>query len=243
MKRGTKLIIFSSCLLLFLAISIALISAQSGDPSFFRRWADASLNGLDAKLLLLLMISIIFIIILMSLGMNMGYSILLGIPAAFILTAFATPDSIVGIFRTYNTLPLTIATLLPLSVLFALTYLAASKGQRSLIAFQFLAWWIYFAFNLIKLILAWMLYVEFGVASFINESILALPPSGTEQFVWFWIALLTTTVVAFIMSFMNGKFMNLAIEKLAGIDSAKTTAQITAFNNKMKLIKGIARGK
>lgn len=239
MKRDVKKFIALS-IFLILIVSVILVSAQSED-GFFARWREQNLNQLDAKLMIWFMVSIIVLAILMALGMNLGLSLLIAVPAGFILTAYVTPDSIIGIFRTYNTLPLALATLLPLGILFSLTYLSVSKASRSFMTFQWVAWAIYFFFNAFKLVVAWLIYIEMPIADFVTESILSLPPQGTEQYVWFFIGLWATTIISGLMTFMNGHFMNWAMKMTIGLKKNATMADLARMKAGMKTLREIGK--
>ena len=246
-KRVNKKLIFLSLVLLSLIIvSFALVAAldtptDSSEPSFFQRWVTSSFKNMDAKLLLWLMMFIVLLVLLQALGLGMGSALLISIPFSFILTAYVTPESIIGIFRSYQTLPLAFATFLPLAILFGLTYLSVIKGSRTLMTTQWLLWLIYGLFNAIKLILAFWVYNE-GVYSDYFRQVVNLPAdfSAPESF-WFWMAVIVATGVAGIMVFMGGRFMNWAVLRTTGMEDAAARKRFKEASNALKNLSDIEK--
>ena len=123
------LVFLSFIVLSIVIVNVGMVSAQD----FWENWKEGALDRIDAKILLFIMTAIIILVILNTLGVRkIGISLLISLPLSFILTAFVTPDSILGIFRSYEAVPLVIATILPLLLFFALTYLSVVKASRAL---------------------------------------------------------------------------------------------------------------
>jgi hypothetical protein len=256
MKKEKKLLILSLVLLSLIVLNFVLVFAQdtgTTNPSnndlsgssqridqyttdtFFGRWLHSSLDKLDAKLIMGLMMFIVLLILFQSMGLGFGTSLLLSIPASFILVAYVTPDSILGIFRTYQTLPLVFATFLPLAILFSLTYLSVIKGSRTLITTQWLLWLIYLVFSCVKALVAYLAYLD-AIPKAYNAIItyMNFPQAGTEQLLWFYLALAIDVIVAGIMVIGSGKFMNWAVLKTAGMTDAASAAKFYQAKNALK---------
>jgi hypothetical protein len=226
MKKGInkKALILPIFILTILVINLVMVSAAPID--LWERWKQGTLENLDAKILVLVLVAIIILVLLVSIGLNAGLSLLISIPFSFLLTAFVTPASVLGIIRSYESLPLTIMTILPLLLFFALTYLSVAKGNRTLMTVQLLAWWIYFAYVVIKLAAFWFTvwgWVPSGW-TFVN-----VPVWGTEEASYYAIAMLITAILSGLMAILNGFFMNWALARTMGVDSIaakKTIADI-----------------
>lgn len=228
-----KILLLSLFVLSVFIINIILISAQSEEPSLIQRWMDSALNQSDAKWLIFIMTAVVIYVLLVIADMSGGLALLISVPAGFVLTAFVTPDSVLGIIRSYNTLPLTIATILPLGVLFLATYLALIKGNRSLMTFAWLFWIVYFVYNLA----IWLVYLNntgylpWGRWAHLDGNVLAqmvnYPEIGTSEGAasaaevgYFWTALMIRIIISGIMSFWYGGLMNYAMYKTLGLKKA-----------------------
>ena len=115
MKINKKVLILSLVLLSLIAISVVMVASadetsSSSEPSFFQRWMTSTFSDLDAKLILWLMMFVVLLVLLQSMGLSTGSSLLISLPFSFVLVAYVTPDTIIGNFRTYSTLPLAIST-------------------------------------------------------------------------------------------------------------------------------------
>jgi hypothetical protein len=177
-RVNNKALILSVFILAILAVNLVMVSAQSTPSDIWENWKQGTLENFDAKILILILTAIILLVILISIGLKTGLSLLISIPLAFLLTAFVTPDSVLGIIRSYEAVPLVIVTIIPLLLFFALTYLSVSKGKRTLMTVQLIAWWIYFAYTIIKLGAFFLTAFEWVPPgwTFIN-----VPVWGTEQ--------------------------------------------------------------
>jgi len=257
MKKETKrvnkkLLVLSLVLLSLIIISfVALVAAAAGDsttsssePSFFDRWVAGNLKDFQAKLLLWLMIFAILLVLLMSLDVHLAPSLLISIPASFILIAYVTPESIIGIFKSYETLPLVLATFLPLAILFSVTYLSVVKASRTLMTTQWLLWLIYLCFVGMKIFFSAWIYWDWGYTQYISQ-IVTLPLEA-ESF-WYWASTFTSGIVAAIMVFGSGSFMNWAVLKTAGLENAAATKRFneasSALKNLSKIEKDMASSK
>ena len=251
MKKETKrvnkkLLVLSLILLSLMVINIIAIAAEdysstSSEPSFFQRWVTSSFKNVDAKLLLWLMMFVVLLVLLQALGLGMGSALLISIPFSFILVAYVTPESIIGVFRSYQTLPLAFATFLPLAILFGLTYLSVIKGSRTLMTTQWLLWLIYGIFNLMKIILAYWVYNN-GVYSDYFRQVVNLPAdfSAPESF-WFWMATIVAVGVAWAMVVMGGKFMNWAVLRTTGMEDAAAKKRFTEASDALKNLSDIEK--
>ena len=253
MKKETKrvnkkVLVLGLVLLSLIALNLILIyAADAATPSnptdwtndtFFGRWMNSAFKGSDAKFLLWLMLFVVLLIVLISLGLNMGFSMLISIPASFILIAYVTPDSIIGIFRSYETLPLVFATFLPLAILFAFTYLSVVKASRTLMTTQWLLWLIYLSFGIIKIILSLWVYNEGSYYQYLSIAI-TLPPEA-ESF-WYWASTGTSVIVAGIMVIGSGAFMNWAVRKTIGLENSAATAKFKEATNALKSLAEIEK--
>jgi len=220
-ERNKKVLILSLVLLSLIMINLVLVAAQttSTEPSLWERWKAGALKNTDAKILILLMTMVIIYALLTMMDIGGGVAILISAPFAFVLTAFVTPESVLGIIRSYNTLPLAIATILPLIVLFLVTYVSVMKGSRSLMTLQLLGWAVYFLFNAF-IFLAYWGWLDWIADPAMIASMVSLPVAGGAEEGYFWFALLIRTVIAGIMTFSNGFFMNSAMRWTLGIDKA-----------------------
>jgi hypothetical protein len=244
MKKETKrinkkVLFFSLFVLSLIAINLVLVYAadtNTGDPSFYERWIAGNFKDSQAKLLLWLMIFVVLLVLLMGLELHMGPALLISIPASFILVAYVTPASIIGVFKSYETLPLVLATFLPLAVLFAFTYLSIVKASRTLMTTQWLLWMIYFGFVVIKIALSLWVYNDNAYSEYFTQ-VITLPPEA-ESF-WYWTSTVTGGIVAGIMTFGSGAFMNWAVLKTAGMEDAAAAKKFRQAKSAIKHLASI----
>jgi hypothetical protein len=267
MKKSVynKKFIFSVLIIfLVLAISLVLIKAQtdtaptdvvptsatqpaasenycagstSADASYFQRWVCGTFKDSQAKILLFILMFALLYMLIYSLSNNTLYCFLLGLPSAFILTAYVTPGAIIGIFKSYETLPLTIATFLPLGILFGVTYMAITKQKKVLITSQWLLWCIYFGYNALRLCMIFWVWTDGTWSKNIREIInmpMDLSGAGSEIF-WFWCSAIVVTVVSGFMVFAGDKLVDFAMRKTASLEDdvakAKMKKAAGAINN------------
>lgn len=230
-ERNKKVLILSLVLLSLIMVNLFLVAAQtSSEPTLWERWKTGALKNTDAKVLILLMTMVIIYALLTMMDISGGVAILISAPFAFVLTAFVTPESVLGIIRSYNTLPLAIATILPLIVLFLVTYVSIMKGSRSLMTLQLLGWAVYFLFNAFIIFAYWHNTYEWGwFDTNIIASMISLPSAGGAEEGYFWFALLIRTIIAGLMTFGNGYFMNFAMRWTLGIDKAVWKSKMSAM--------------
>lgn len=202
-------------------------SSASMSDSFFTRWVAGLFTDRDAKILIWFLTAIVLFLIFYMMGLNIGLSFFVSIPAGFILSAFVTPAAVLGIMKSYDALPLVFLTFFPLAILFMVTYIAVIKGNRTLMTVQWLLWCIYFIYIFAKLFsflyldygggwLDWMGINDYVFKTFITN----LPQQGTQEYVWYWFNVIITSLVAAAMTFLNGVFMNFAMIRAIGIDKA-----------------------
>jgi hypothetical protein len=244
-SKNRAILVMVVLLVVFLSQTLILAAAE-GDPNntLMQRWYDSALDRTDAKWLIFLMTAVILYVLLTMAEITGGggIALLISIPAAFILTAYVTPDSVLGIIRSYNTLPLTIATILPLAVLFLATYVAVRKGSKSMMTFAWLFWLVYFFYN----IMIWGVYLynqywhlqwpfdPEALAQMVNFPELAYNDSNVlingAVVGYFWTALLVRIIISGLMTFFPDWIMNLAMRKSLGLDRAIFQSKL----NKMK---------
>ncbi len=246
-----KVLILSLVLLSLILVNFVLVAAEDApatiNPSpstttykpspdtFFGRWFNKAFSEFDAKMILWLMMFVVLLILLQSLELNMGYSLLISIPFSFVLVAYVTPDSIIGIFRSYQTIPLVFATFLPLAILFGITYLSIVRASRTLMTTQWLLWLIYLFFSFIKGLIVLLVYWDAMPEAYNTISeYMSIPLAGTEQFTWFVLATIVQVGVAGTMVIGSGKFMNWAITKTTGIEDAAAMANMVRATNAVK---------
>lgn len=231
-KKVYSLLFLTFVVFSFILINTCLVSAQG----FWTRWKEGAVDNADAKILIFLLVAIVLIVLLSAIGLGTGLSILASIFLAFILTAFVTPESVLGIFKSYDAVPLTIATILPLLIFFGLTYISVAKTDRTLMTLQIVAWLVFFLYLIFKLVLYFVFVMGFWkdvpiISSLVwstaaGETGFSFPEYGTAQGSYFLWALIIQAIIAGLMSFKNGFFMNWAIKMTAGV--SKNKANMTA---------------
>ena len=245
-EMNKKLLIFSSVLLCLVFLELILISAQTTpyEPSketFFGRWFNGAFTHFDAKMILWLMMFILLLVILQSLGVGMGISILLSIPFSFILVAYVTPDAIIGVFRSYEALPLAFATFLPLGIFLAITYLSVIKASRALMTTQWLLWLIYGIFNTIKIFFGLWIYWDMWWIPEVRQIINYPADFSSPEAFWFWVALVIAAGVAWTMVFAGGTFMNFAVKKTVGMENVAAQKRLQEATDAVKNMSKLER--
>ncbi len=219
-KYNKKVFILSLVLLSLIAVNFVLVTAaENSDPTLWQRWKEGLLDKTDAKILILIMTIVIIYSLVVMMDVSGGMALFISVPAGFVLTAFVTPESVLGIIRSYNTLPLAIATILPLIVLFLVTYVSVVKGSRSLMTLQLLGWGTYFLYNAFILVVYWG-WLDNLVDPILLRQMVSMPTAGGAEEGYFWMALIIRTIIAGLMTFLNGTFMNFAMRWTLGIDKA-----------------------
>lgn len=234
-----KVLLLSLFLIILIAVNFVLVSAQDSQENLFRRWLNSSLTDIDAKVILFIMIAVILYILFYSLTGKTPYAILLSLPITFVLTVYVTPPAILGVLKSYNTLPLMISSILPLIVLGAFTFLAIEKNKKSLVMGQHTAWWIFLIFLIFRLIaigITWSnIDANFNFSStdpfYIAMHSFANMPTP-EEATLFWIAISTQFIIAGIMSLKNGSMIG-----LVG-NSVEETEEAIARRNAKKVVAG-----
>ncbi len=230
-KKVYGLIFLSFVVFSVILMSVGLVSAQG----ILDRWKEGALENLDAKILILILVAAIILVILVVIGLNTGLSLLISIPLAFILTAFVTPDAIIGVFKTYEPLPLIIATFIPLLVFFGLTYVAVMKGSRTAMTLQVFAWWAFFFYIIMRILISFAI----GWGWVTEWEAVNVPKWGTEQATWFWGATFVQGVIAGIMSIWNGYFMNWAVTLTAGAKDIAALEHVRNIKRGMKVLEDV----
>ena len=225
--------------------TIVMVSALDPDD-FFKRWMEGALENSDAKILIFLLTAVVILVILMTLGLSTNRSLLISIPLGFLLTAFVTPESIIGIFKSYDSVPLTIATLLPLLLFFGLTYLSVSRTSRTLMTLQFVAWLVLLGYIVVKLILYGIIsYALFDnwrtFQNVVQEMGYQFPTPGTAEASFFGIAMFFQLIIALLMTVKNGFFMNWALKMTAGIDETKAGKKANDIKTAVDFLENIKK--
>lgn len=251
-KECNKILILSVILLSLIILNFAFVYADAndyrdttnGDPttgvstnpnitsdSFLNRWMNGFITDRDAKILVWFMTSIVLFLLLFNLLDSAGLAFFICIPAGFILSAFVTPASVIGIIKSYNTLPTVFLTVFPLAILLGITFTSTVKGKRSLMTFSWLLWAIYFLYVLARVLSFLALQnmgdneTLFGLSWTMNRFVFEtftqnIPEWGTQEYVWFWFSSWISLIVAGVMTIAPGWFMNFITRKTLGIEKA-----------------------
>jgi hypothetical protein len=251
-RVNKKVVILLLVLLSFTLVSLILVNAADasisayGTDSLFGRWLQGMLTDFDAKIIIFIMVFVVVYLLLVNLQLtNPFFSFIIAFGATFVLTVYVTPESVLGILRSYNTLPLIIATILPMMFLFGFSYLAVTKESKPLQGGQAMLWGIFFFWTLLKTLAAGLLYFNWLETYGINglfKYLVNPPPIGSEQFAWFWFALLTTLVVSQQMFFYNGKWVGLAEKSRESVDELKAKQTEHDLEVARAYMQGIAQG-
>lgn len=235
-----KVLILSLVLLSLIIINFVSVAAQeaAASDSFFDRWVAGNIKDSQAKLLLWLMLFVILLLLLQALGVGFSGSLLISIPASFILVTFVTPASIIGVFKSAQTLPLVLATFLPLSILFAFTYLSVVKASRTLMTTQWFLWLIFLVYSVLRIFFSAWVYWEWGYMEYMSQVITL--PTEAESF-WYWASIFAQTIIAAIMVIGSGSFMNWALMKTAGIEDAAAARKFRQAKNALKHLADIEK--
>ena len=238
-------VLFLTFIVFSLFSSISFVSAES----FWDRWKKGAMDNADAKILIFILVAVVLIVLLSAIGLNVGLSILASILVAFILTAFVTPESVLGIFKSYDAVPLTIATILPLLIFFGLTYISVDKSDRTLMTLQIVAWLVFFLYLVFKLALylvfVWGFWKEVPIISALIGSAatgkagFSFPVYGTAEASYFMWALGIQILIAGLMFFKNGFFMNWAIKMTAGVSKSKAEMTASDLDTAVKFLKKV----
>lgn len=227
----------SLLLLSVLVVSLMIVSqiqfvvAQPVDPaftldSFYQNWLSGEgFNDLQAKIFLFVIIAILLIVLMTSMGMNAGFSALIGVPVAILFSAYIAPQTLLAIFQTYRPFPLAIATLLPIFALIGLSSLAALKGKRSLIVLQLFAWFTYLIFLVGYVINTWFNPLTVSGSALTNLRI----------------SLGVSIIICGLMAFGNGTFMNFAVRRFYGINKAAATTAINQMKTGAKAMRELGK--
>lgn len=244
-KVNKKVLVISLVLLAFVVINVMPVHAFFGlddssfsPDSFWGRWFTKTVTGADAKVILLIMVVVVLYVLLSSMGMGTFKALLIAIPLSFVLTVYVTPESVLQIFRTYDTLPLTIIAVLPLIILLGFTYLSVAKGKRELMAMQLVLWMVFTALTAVK-----VLYLWFGTGTLFSpifEMYLSTPPS-TELLSPYAVTLYIQLTIGLLMSLGNGFFLKWAMERTLGIENAAAYRSTSDVKTAIKDLGEIAK--
>ncbi len=257
MKINKKVLVLGLVLLSLIVVNMVLIAAQdtttdtTPNESFFRRWLNSTLTDIDAKMLLFIMVGVMMYILFFSLTGKHYYAAPLSIVITFVLTVYVTPASVLGVLKTYNTLPLLVTSLLPILILGSFSYLAASKNKKNLIIAQHTIWWIFFGYLILRLIAIGITYANLDDNLNFTETdpfYIAIHSFATmptpDQATSFWIAYITQFVITIIMCFKNGSMIGIISNSAEETDEAianRNVKEIVAGAKELKTVhKGIS---
>jgi hypothetical protein len=217
-------------------------SFTTGNP--FLNWFQHTLTQFDAKIIVFIMVFIVVLMLIIGLGfVNPLLSAIIAFFTSFVLTAYVTPAYVLGILRSYETLPLFIETILPLLVLFGFSYFAVERDKKGLMKMQSALWYLYTIFVFLRGLSAVAIYFNIQVMpSLINfaQMMVKVPNSGTEEFYGFWIVLAIQFLVGLMMSIFNETFLGLIRRSKEGDDDLEAKREAHKLNNALKLASKIA---
>lgn len=217
MKKAGKvfaLILFS---ILFVSLISTVVSAAGEWSGAFRTlftdWSGGNLGANTAKIFFFVMVSLLIYLLLSGImPKNATIVMILSGIVSFLATAYITPSEIYSILISYSALGLTLTTLVPLAILFGLTYRAASTGNVQMAMLQYFGWILFAVYSVYRFIYDWA-YAQEGSAA-VNGIILA------------------TAVVAAIVALFNSSIRRLIARQyiISSKEAAKTTiSEATAF--------------
>lgn len=228
-----SLVLFSLIIINFVSVTAA--DAAPTPDNIFRRWVNSTLTNIDAKIILFLMVAVILYVLFYTLSGKSWIGLVLSLPMTFVLTIYVTPPSVIGILKSYNTLPLMITSIVPLIVLSAFTYLAIIKNKKPLILGQHSAWIFFGCYLVLRLVaLAYTYFFALGATDELSRAIdaFALLPTEDES-ITFWIAFTIQIVAAVFMTFQNGWIIGI----IGG--SVEKTEEAVAKRNVDKTVAGL----
>src|SRR3989344_4963596 len=128
-------------------------------------WTKENAGVNVAKIFFFLIVSIaIYLIIGSFFPKGKFLMFFLSLLIGFLATAYIAPNEIYSLLSSYTALGLTITTLIPIAILFGLTYRAATaaEGQPQLAMFQWFAWILFAIYSLYRFIYDWAVGKEGG---------------------------------------------------------------------------------
>ena len=136
-----------------------------------------------AKIMFFVMITIILYLLISSfLKKNQIISIILAAIISFLFTVYIAPAEIYSMLASYTAAGMAIITLVPLGILALFTYKAAKDGEPSAIMLQWLAWGLYAAYLIYRIILDYFWLKEGSVA--VNGIVLAVGLIAAAMFIF-----------------------------------------------------------
>lgn len=118
-------------------------------------WTGGNMSANIAKIFFFVMIALVIYLVIGSIFPHQQIiMMILSALISFLATAYITPDEVYSLLISYTALGLTITTLIPLLILFGLTYKAvtATEGQVQLIMVQWFAWILFAAYSFYRFI-------------------------------------------------------------------------------------------
>jgi len=224
MKRGSKVFALMIFGLLLGSFLVGVVSAGPFDD-FKERWTlGKGLTAIEGKLFLVLVMTIIVTAALFGLGLPGVIAFVLGLLVSILFTSYVAPDAIIGIFTSYDILPLMISILLPIIFLFGFSAFAAWRGSRVLMGLQLVFWAVAF------IIYAGMAVVQlptFWGGDWFGWSLISTKSLTANQLQYWWMKIAAGVVITFIMTFFNGWFLNFAAKHFLGIKGEISEANIS----------------
>ncbi|MEM0465558.1 MAG: hypothetical protein QXW97_02545 [Candidatus Pacearchaeota archaeon] len=176
-KLNKKIILLSLILISFIITNIFIVTAKEINNKYLEKslqikykglagafsnffskegWQAGQVEANIGKIFFFAMITIIIYLIIGNIfgSSKTGWMFILSVLISFLATAYLTPEDIYSVINSYTALGLTITTMIPIAVLFALTYRAstANEGQTTLIMIQYIAWILFGAYSIYRFI-------------------------------------------------------------------------------------------
>lgn len=223
MKKSMKFLAFLILGLFAVSMFAGIVSAKFGDtglslPQFIKDWQLGNLDPGFAKLGMFVIICIFIILIIENMFPNGGnYNIAVSVIVAFLATAYITPQEVLSLMLSYTALGLTITTLIPLILLFGLTYQAAQpKSHMGLVMLQWFAWILYLIYTMYKVFSAW----------------------GSQQTYSGMVAIIIfgSAIAAFLVTVFNRQILHMIAKRIMGAEGLKMQQKTTRMKRGAKLL-------
>lgn len=227
-------------ILLILGVRASITGRQTAPLApigeFFTVWKDGNISEGSAKVLVLILLATLLLTITTAARIPPYFGIPLSLVASFLLTAYVKGEALIGIFWSYDALPLTVATFLPLLALFGFTYVAMLRRSVVLMTMQWIVWIIYFFYSLSKPVLYFILSsygYNIGGIDWPSD-VVAIPAYGTTQFLYFLIASGINIIIAIVMTFANGRILKRAYKHLKEMEEVTVEQNVADVQRGME---------
>ena len=217
MKKEMKLLALFLISLFILSFVISVVSAKFAEEDIIpqsvkdalKNWQVGKLDPGFAKILIFLIIFLVIFLLIENLfgDKNRWVTTPMAIIVAFLATAYLTPEEVLSLMTSYAALGLTITTLIPLALLFGLTYQATKiESELSLVWIQWLAWGLFLVYSIYKLI-----------SAAISDQLYSIGVA---------IIVFGATVVSFIMVVFNRQILRLITKKFIEAETLRAGRKI-----------------